>query len=30
MSEYCKFRFKGEIYYGTITEEHEDYYIIKS
>lgn len=29
MGKYCKFIFKNEIYYGTITEEHDDYYIIK-
>lgn len=29
MGAYFKFKFKGEIYYGTIMEEHEDYYIIK-
>lgn len=29
LGKYCKFKFKGEIYYGTIAEEHEDYYIIK-
>lgn len=29
MGEYCKFKFKCEICYGTITEEHDDYYIIK-
>lgn len=29
MGAYYKFKFKGEIYYGTITEEHKDYYIIK-
>lgn len=29
MREYCKFKFKVEIYYGTIESEHADYFIIK-
>ena len=29
MGKYCKFKFKGEIYYGTITSEYDDYFIIK-
>lgn len=29
MYVHCKFIFKGEIYYGIITGEYEDYYIIR-